>query len=89
MYIILNKVQQTVPLMRLLDIDDTDSYGPETTTIYNLYTGEYHYYIYNYSGSPEITTSGAVVQIFNDNGSNSQPYKYLLLAQGAIGIYVQ
>ena len=54
--------------MPVLDIDDTDSYGPETTTIYNLYPGEYHYYIFNYSESPEITTSGAVVQIFNDNG---------------------
>ncbi len=52
----------------LLDIDDVTSYGPETTTIYDLFTGEYHYYIYNYSQSPEITTSGAVVQIFNDNG---------------------
>jgi len=52
----------------VLDIDDTDSYGPETTTIYELYPGEYHYYIYNYSQSPAITTSGAVVQIFNDNG---------------------
>ncbi len=51
-----------------MDIDDTDSYGPETTTIYDLFTGEYHYYIYNYSEDPEITTSGAVVQIFNDNG---------------------
>jgi len=56
------------PPYALLDIDDITSYGPETTTIYNLYTGEYHYYIYNYSGNPEITTSGAVVQIFNDNG---------------------
>ncbi|PLW93670.1 MAG: hypothetical protein C0591_14255 [Marinilabiliales bacterium] len=56
------------PPYAILDIDDITSYGPETTTIYNLYTGEYHYYIYNYSGSPEITTSGAVVQIFNDNG---------------------
>ena len=56
------------PPYALLDIDDITSYGPETTTIYNLFTGEYHYYIYNYSGNPEITTSGAVVQIFNDNG---------------------
>lgn len=56
------------PPYAILDIDDITSYGPETTTIYNLYTGEYHYYIYNYSQSPEITTSGAVVQIFNDNG---------------------
>ena len=56
------------PPYALLDIDDITSYGPETTTIYELFSGEYHYYIYNFSGSPEITTSGAVVQIFNDNG---------------------
>jgi PKD repeat protein len=56
------------PPYAILDIDDITSYGPETTTIYNLFTGEYHYYIYNYSGSPDIITSGAVVQIFNDNG---------------------
>jgi PKD repeat protein len=52
----------------LLDIDDITSYGPETTTIYELKPGTYHYYIYNYSGSPDITTSNAVVQIFDDNG---------------------
>ncbi len=56
------------PPYAILDIDDITSYGPETITIYELYPGEYHYYIYNYSGSPEITTSGAVVQIFDDNG---------------------
>jgi len=56
------------PPYAILDIDDITSYGPETTTIYNLFTGEYHYYIYNFSGSPDIITSGAVVQIFNDNG---------------------
>jgi PKD repeat protein len=56
------------PPYAILDIDDTDSYGPETTTIYNLYPGDYHYYIENYSEDPDIITSGAVVQIFNDNG---------------------
>ena len=56
------------PPYALLDIDDITSFGPETTTIYDLFSGEYHYYIYNFSGNPEITTSGAVVQIFNDNG---------------------
>lgn len=58
----------TTPPYVILDIDDVTSYGPETTTIYELKPGTYHYYIYNYSGSPEITTSNAVVQIFNDNG---------------------
>ncbi len=58
----------TSPPYALLDIDDMDSEGPETTTIYDLFTGEYHYFIYNFTGDPDITTSGAVVQIFNDNG---------------------
>jgi PKD repeat protein len=56
------------PPYALLDIDDVTSFGPETITIYDLQPGEYHYYIYNFSGSPEITTSNAVVQIFNENG---------------------
>lgn len=51
-----------------LDIDDTQSYGPETVTIYDLFTGTYHYYVYNYSTTPDITTSNAVVQIYNENG---------------------
>jgi hypothetical protein len=56
------------PPYAVLDIDDQESFGPETTTIYGLRTGIYHYYIHNYSESPEITTSSAVVQIFSDNG---------------------
>ncbi|MCX6233743.1 MAG: PKD domain-containing protein [Bacteroidetes bacterium] len=63
-----NKGSADSPPYAILDIDDVTSFGPETTTIYDLYPGEYHYYIYNFSGSPEITTSSAVVQIFDDNG---------------------
>jgi len=37
-------------------------------TIYEMYPGVYKYYIYNYSNSPDITTSSAVVQIYNQNG---------------------
>lgn len=51
-----------------LDHDVTSGYGPETMTIYEMFEGTYQYYIYNYSGSPEITTSQAVLQIYNDNG---------------------
>jgi PKD repeat protein len=56
------------PPYAILDIDDTTGFGPESTTIYDLHPGEYHYYIHNYSGSPAITTSNAVVQIYNENG---------------------
>lgn len=52
----------------ILDIDDTNSFGPETTTIKSLYPGEYHFFVHNYSESPEIITSNAVVQIYSKNG---------------------
>lgn len=52
----------------LLDYDYTDGYGPETMTIYQMFNGTYQYYVYNYSESPAITTSQAVVQIYNEAG---------------------
>ncbi len=51
-----------------LDHDVTQGYGPETITIYDFFTGTYHYYIYKFAGTGEITTSGAVVQIYNETG---------------------
>jgi len=77
-----------------LDHDDTDSYGPETMTIYEMYPGVYKYYIYNYSTSPDITTSSAVVQIYNQNGllntlqvptSGSGLYWYICDIDGSTG----
>jgi hypothetical protein len=58
----------STPPYAILDIDDTDSFGPETTTIYDLKDGIYHYYIHNYSQTPDIITSHAVVQIYNETG---------------------
>ncbi|MDA3944038.1 MAG: PKD domain-containing protein [Bacteroidetes bacterium] len=51
-----------------LDVDDTDGYGPETITIYDMFSGTYQYYIHNFDETPDITTSQAVVQIYNDAG---------------------
>lgn len=68
--------------------------APETMTIYELYPGVYQYYIYNYSGSPEITTSNAVVQIYNVSGlqhtlqvptSGSGLYWYVCDINGSTG----
>ena len=53
-----------------LDVDDTDGYGPETVTIFQRVSGTYHYYVYNYSGSPDITTSNAVVRIYTRQGTS-------------------
>jgi hypothetical protein len=49
----------------LLDYDITSGFGPETMTIYQMFSGTYQYYIHNYSETPDITTSQAVVQIYN------------------------
>ena len=58
-----------------LDLDDTNGYGPETTTIYNPIEGEYVFYVYNWSGSPDIKLSGATVKVFNGN-SNEPAYVF-------------
>ncbi|MDD3702246.1 MAG: PKD domain-containing protein [Bacteroidales bacterium] len=62
------KGNDTAPPYAKLDHDITSGYGPETMTIYQLFPGTYHYYIYNYTGSPDITTSNAVVQVYSQTG---------------------
>lgn len=52
-----------------LDVDDTSSYGPETITITEIYSGTYTYAVKHYAGSGKITTSGATVKIYNDSGN--------------------
>jgi uncharacterized repeat protein (TIGR02543 family) len=64
-----------------LDLDDVTSYGPETTTIYNPIDGTYTFYVHNYSGSPEISTSGAYVQVYN--GTSSVPFYVFNVPQGS------
>lgn len=55
-----------------LDLDDTTSYGPETTTIYNPIEGTYTFYIYNYSGYPAMSESGASVKVYTGNTNEPQ-----------------
>lgn len=56
----------TVPCW--LDVDDVDSYGPETISIMksgsSYVAGTYRYYVHHFSGSANIPTSGAAVQIY-------------------------
>lgn len=51
-----------------LDVDDTTSYGPETTTITKsggqFIPGRYRYSVHHYSGSSNIPQSGAVVKVY-------------------------
>jgi len=56
-----------------LDLDDTDSFGPETTTIYNQIDGLYRYSVHDYtnlesSSSDALSQSGAQVRVYS--GSN-------------------
>lgn len=39
-----------------LDVDDTSSYGPETTTIYQQSTGTYKFYVHDYSNRYSTTS---------------------------------
>lgn len=47
-----------------LDVDDTSSYGPETTTLNMPTDGPYYYYIYHYGGSGSLATSEAQVKVY-------------------------
>ncbi len=47
-----------------LDLDDTSSYGPETTTIHIPVEGTYTFYVHNYSETPSLATSGAQVEVY-------------------------
>lgn len=55
-----------------LDVDDTSSYGPETTTIYKQSNGKYRFYVHDYSNggrtnSRDMSFSGAQVMVYMGN----------------------
>lgn len=50
-----------------LDYDDTDSYGPEHTTIIGTTEKPYYFYVHRYAGSGSIATSGAKVTVQQGN----------------------
>lgn len=59
-----------------LDLDDTDSYGPETVTIYQGVDGVYTYSVFDYtngsyesgSSSSALSASGATVRVYQGSG---------------------
>lgn len=51
-----------------LDWDDTEYYGPETTTIREFEDGRYVFFLHNYSGEKYLEASDSKVEIFK--GSN-------------------
>ncbi|MCX6646594.1 MAG: carboxypeptidase regulatory-like domain-containing protein [bacterium] len=52
-----------------LDVDDVTSYGPETTTISQIFPTRYKFFVHHWAGSGSIsTTSNAVVKVYNQYG---------------------
>ena len=51
-----------------LDLDDVDSYGPETTRVYDITDGTYTFYVHHYAGEECIATSGARVMLYDRSG---------------------
>ncbi|PKM77227.1 MAG: hypothetical protein CVU90_08750, partial [Firmicutes bacterium HGW-Firmicutes-15] len=52
-----------------LDLDDTNSYGPETTTIYHQSSGDYIFSVHHYSGSGSLATSEAQIKVYRGSDS--------------------
>ena len=57
------------PPWAYLDTDDTDSFGPEITTLSQCLPGVYRYCIHNYSGSPGLEESAANVFLILPGGN--------------------
>lgn len=62
-----------------LDVDDVDSFGPETVTIQRWQSGLYRYYIQDFSAganlqSTTLANSGAVVELYLD-GADVQVFR--------------
>lgn len=57
----------------ILDVDDTSSYGPETTTISSFNEGTYRFSVFNFSdqssnGGEGIALSPTVVEVYDNTG---------------------
>jgi len=51
-----------------LDVDDRDSFGPETITIRELFEGTYRYGVHHFAGAGSLASSGARVSVFDSSG---------------------
>lgn len=65
-----------------LDQDITGGYGPETITINQFTNGTTYYSVYNWSGSPAITASNAIVVVKDGLGNTITTYNVPLTGTG-------
>lgn len=52
----------------VLDVDDRESYGPETITIAALGSGIYTVAVHHYEGSGSLANSGAIIRVYGATG---------------------
>ncbi|MBE7503058.1 MAG: immunoglobulin domain-containing protein [Verrucomicrobiales bacterium] len=57
-----------MPPFAQLDVDDTDSYGPETITIAQFFDGTYYCFVHKYAGFGDLGGSKAVVNLYDSSG---------------------
>ena len=67
-----NQGSSTASPFAALDLDDTDSFGPETTTIYSQTSGVYRFSVHDFTNesltsSSALASSGAQVKVYRDN----------------------
>jgi len=64
---------EDAPPYATLDVDDTDGYGPETMTIFEMEDGVYEFYVNRYAGvEAALAGCGANVKIYNEYGLVSE-----------------
>ena len=64
----LQKAVLPVPPYAELDVDDITSFGPETVTIAQRFSGTYQYKVYQYSSDGNLPTSGGRVALYDATG---------------------
>ena len=57
-----------------MDLYDVDGFGPKTITIKKLETGNYKYYIHQYSNDGMLRESKARLQIFDSPNCNGEAF---------------
>jgi hypothetical protein len=62
------KGDKGLPPYAWLDVNDTDSFGPETLALTRTSGAQYNYYVYNFSGESDFKTSEAAVDVYAKNG---------------------
>ncbi len=73
MYYIYDEGRSPWPSIVTLDLDDTQSYGPETTTLLTQISGIYRFSVHDYSNmgssnSYSLSNSGAQVKVYQNSG---------------------